>query len=969
VTLAPDDWLRAKDVFAGARALPASDRQAYLSAACVGNEALRQEVESLLASDERAKSFLESPAVVRGDGTPHPAQLMIEGRQLGVYRVQALLGAGGMGEVYRARDTKLQRDVAVKFLPHAFTSDPERLSRFEGEARMLAALNHPNIGAIYGFEEADGLRFLVLELVDGETLADKLAVVSRQRTGGPGLPVREALSIARQIAEALDIAHEKGIIHRDLKPANIKITPDGVVKVLDFGLAKVAGAPSTPDLTHSPTMTTNQTRTGAVMGTAGYMSPEQARGQVVDKRTDIWAFGCVLYEMLTGRVAFKGGTASDTIVAVLGSEPEWDALPDGTPTSVRLLLQRCLEKDPKRRLRDLGDVRFEIDDVREDDVTTGRRQPGRARGARVAAIVTFVLLAGSAAIFYLVKPTVAVTSPSEYIQLTNFSDSAHAPSLSPDGRMVTFKRGGDSFLGAGQIFVKLLPNGESVQLTTSPSRKYGPVITPDGTRVAYTNRDRVSGEWDTWSVPVHGGQPVRLLPNASGLTWIAEHQVLFSEIKSGLHMGIVTATDSRAAWREIYFPPDEHAMAHYSYLSPDRRSVLVVEMTGAHAFTQPCRLVPFDGSSAGRQVGPQGTCLSAAWSPDGRWMYFAAVVGGTSHLWRQRFPDGAPEQITFGPLEEEGIAVAPDGRSLVTSIGMRRSAVWIHDAAGERAIVSEGYASAPRLSGDGTRVFYLFVRDWWLAAGGWLTAAADLRSVDLATGTSDTLLSGQPVTEYAISRDEKEVAFTTTNADGQSQIWLAPLDRRTPPRLIVENGDQVSFGAPGELIFRSRAEGNALARINTDGTGLERIPTTSFLNKGDVSPDGEWVIIKAPATSDQPAVETLAVPIRGGVPRKVCSADANACTPAWSTDGKFFYVGGDRTTSPSFARRTVAIPVPAGKALPDFSVGGITDLTRAVALPGARTIEEGLISPGSDPSTYVFTKTDSQRNLFRIPLH
>ncbi len=184
----PYDRERLKEVFAGARALPASDRQAYLSAACAGNEALRQEVESLLASDERAKSFLESPAVVRGDGTPHPAQLTIEGRQLGVYQVQGLLGAGGMGEVYRARDTKLQRDVAVKFLPHAFTSDPERLSRFEGEARMLAALNHPNIGAIYGFEEADGLRFLILELVDGQTLADKLADVSRQRAGGPGLP-------------------------------------------------------------------------------------------------------------------------------------------------------------------------------------------------------------------------------------------------------------------------------------------------------------------------------------------------------------------------------------------------------------------------------------------------------------------------------------------------------------------------------------------------------------------------------------------------------------------------------------------------------------------------------------------------------------------------------------------------------------------------------------------------------------
>jgi eukaryotic-like serine/threonine-protein kinase len=466
-------------------------------------------------------------------------------------------------------------------------------------------------------------------------------------------------------------------------------------------------------------------------------------------------------------------------------------------------------------------------------------------------------------------------------------------------------------------------------------------------------------------VPVLGGQPVRLLPNASGLTWIAEHQVLFSEIKSGLHMGIVTATDSRAASREIYLPPDEHGMAHYSYLSPDRRSVLVVEMSGTHAFTQPCRLVPFDGSSASRQVGPQGTCLSAAWSPDGRWMYFAAVVGGASHLWRQRFPDGAPEQITFGPLEEEGIAVAPDGRSLVTSIGMRRSAVWIHDAAGERAIVSEGYASAPRLSRDGARVFYLFVRDWWLAGRGWLTASADLRSVDLATGKTDTLLSGLSVTGYAISRDEKEVAFTTTNADELSQIWLAPLDRRTPPRLVVESGDQVSFGAPGELIFRSRAKGNALARIKTDGTGFERVPTVSVLDKLDVSPDGEWVIVQTPPTGDRPVVEVLAVPIRGGVPRRVC----DTCAAGWSQDGKFFYVSGDLKTSTSAARRTVAIPVPAGKPLPDFPVGGIADLKRAVALRGARTIEEGLISPGPDPSTYVFTKADSQRNLFRIPLH
>jgi eukaryotic-like serine/threonine-protein kinase len=962
VSLPADNWPRLKEVFAGARALPAHQRPPYLAEACGGNEALREEVESLLTSDQRAKSFLEAPAVIRRNDARAESRLLKEGQRLGVYQVQTLLGAGGMGEVYRARDTKLERDVAVKFLPHAFTSDPERLARFEREARMLAALNHPNIGAIYGFEEVEGIRFLVLELVDGRTLADTLADVSRQRSQGLGLPLRDALSIARQIAVALDIAHEKGIIHRDLKPANITLTPDGVVKVLDFGLAKAAGDRSTPDLTHSPPTVTYQTAASAVMGTPGYMSPEQARGQVVDKRTDVWAFGCVLYEMLTGRVAFTGGTVSDTIAAVLGNEPAWDALPDATPANVRLLLQRCLEKDPKGRLRDLGVVRLEIDDV-GSYTAPGTHQPGSAHRAVLPIAATFVLLAGGVGSFYLAKPTVPVTSPSEYTKLTNFTDSASAPSLSPDGRMVTFKRGDTSFLSPGQIFVKLLPDGDSVQLTTSAGRKYGPVFTPDGSRVAYTQV--ASGAWDTWTVPVLGGQPVRLLPNASGLTWIADHRVLFSEIKTGLHMGIVTATDGRADSREIYIQPDEHAMAHYSYASPDRQWVLVVEMSGAHAFTQPCRLIPFDGSSAGRQVGPQGSCISAAWSPDGRWMYFGAVVGGNSHLWRQRFPDGAPEQITFGPLEEEGIALAPDGRSLVTSVGMRRSAVWIHDAAGERAIVSEGYASAPRFSLDGTRVFYLFARDWWLAASGWIPASADLRSVDLASGKSDTVLSGQSVTAYVISRDEKDVAFTTMDRSGESQIWLAPLDRRTPPRLIARAGDQVSFGPPGELIFRSLREGNALVRIKTDGTGRERIPSVSVLTKGEVSPDGEWVIISAPGSVKDAVLVTLAVPVHGGVPKVVCYT----CSATWSPDGKFFYVGSDRSASPTSAGKTLAIPVPAGKSLPDLPAAGINVADGAVGLPGAVTIEDGLIRPGPDPSTYLFTRTEVQRNLFRIPLH
>jgi serine/threonine protein kinase/tetratricopeptide (TPR) repeat protein len=289
---------------------------------------------------------------------------MLTGQCIGSYQIQGLLGAGGMGEVYRARDTKLGRDVAIKILPSAFTSDPERLARFEREARMLASLNHPHIGAIYSLEEADGVRALVLELVEGETLADKLLHLSPRSSVGPGLPIAESLSIARQIVDALDAAHKKGIIHRDLKPANVKITPDGVVKVLDFGLAKVvAGHGSTSDLTQSPTMTVGGTREGMILGTAAYMSPEQARGKPVDKRTDIWSFGCVLYEMLTGHATFARETITDTLAAIIERDPEWKALPPATPPAIVRLLRRCLEKDPGRRLHDVVDVRIEIDEA------------------------------------------------------------------------------------------------------------------------------------------------------------------------------------------------------------------------------------------------------------------------------------------------------------------------------------------------------------------------------------------------------------------------------------------------------------------------------------------------------------------------------------------------------------------------------------------------------------------------------
>src|ERR1700693_4900915 len=279
------------------------------------------------------------------------------GTRLGSYEVVAQIGAGGMGEVYQALDTKLGRDVAIKVLPEAFGHDPERLARFQREAKMLAALNHPNIATIYGLEQSGGTNYLVMELVSGETLADRV-----KREGG--VPIEEALKIAVQIAEALEAAHEKGIIHRDLKPANVKVTPEGKVKVLDFGLAKAfAGDAASEDPSNSPTLSRAATMQGVILGTAAYMSPEQARGKAVDKRTDIWAFGCVLYELLTTKQAFRGETLTDTLAAVLEREPDWQALPTSTPARVRDLLRRCLQKDSQRRLRDFGDSRIEIEEA------------------------------------------------------------------------------------------------------------------------------------------------------------------------------------------------------------------------------------------------------------------------------------------------------------------------------------------------------------------------------------------------------------------------------------------------------------------------------------------------------------------------------------------------------------------------------------------------------------------------------
>ena len=375
---------RVSDLYHRALECTGEERSAFLQEACGGDTALREELESLLRYEPHSSRFLEKPAAVVANNSPGgPDASQMIGRQFGPYRLVAPLGAGGMGEVYRARDTKLGRDVAIKILPSHFTADAERRSRFAREARLLATLNHPHIGAIYGLEETDGVTALVLELVEGPTLADRLA-------RGP-LPIPEAIAIARQIAEALDSAHEKGIVHRDLKPANIVLqsvanasgVPSGAAraKVLDFGLAKTMAFGAEGDLTQRASGTLDATAEGRILGTPAYMSPEQARGQAIDKRTDIWAFGCVLFEMLSGRRAFPGDTMSDTFVSILEREPDWTALPAATPGAVRTLLDRSMRKDPANRLHDIADARIELDDGTRPIALSNSDRPRGAKGA------------------------------------------------------------------------------------------------------------------------------------------------------------------------------------------------------------------------------------------------------------------------------------------------------------------------------------------------------------------------------------------------------------------------------------------------------------------------------------------------------------------------------------------------------------------------------------------------------------
>jgi eukaryotic-like serine/threonine-protein kinase len=763
------------------------------------------------------------------------------GTRLGVYKVTAQIGVGGMGEVYRALDTKLGRDVALKILPPAFTSDVDRVARFEREARLLASLNHPHIGAIYGFEDAGNVPALVLELVEGDTLDDRVR-------RGP-LPFSEALAIAQQIADALDAAHGSGIIHRDLKPSNIKITPDGVVKVLDFGLAKALAAEgSAPDLSKSATTTAGGTNVGVILGTAAYMSPEQARGKAVDKRTDIWAFGCVLYELLAGHPAFKGATFSDTIAAILEREPDWGALPPATPATLRSLLRRCLEKDQKRRLRDIGDVRNWMEDLATGEAGVGAAASPHARRGRLVWLLGGVALASASFAGWLwwVSSTQAPARSVQLQRLTDFVGMEESPAISPDGKTVAFvARAGSK----RQIWLRLLAGGVPLQITRDDADHEQPRWAPDSSSLIYYAPSATPGEHGTiWEIGALGGERRRVASALSGgdISHDGRRIALFRFEGKGIALVLVTRDGSGADQAKPMLPNSSYEHPRWS---PDDRWIAFQQENLAVAFDERVLVVPVATGGEAREIARGANLGGLSWLPNGSGVVYSSSTGSTV-LYPPLFSlraverDGAGDrQLTFGDVSYMEPDVHMSG--LVTGSRIRmQSDIWKFPVDGPPA--------------ENTR-----------------------------RGLRITHQTGQAQTP-SVSPDESEVVYLS-DSGGHGNLWIARTDGSGVRQITFERNPAISVGVPvgspagNQIVFiLTRLGMTGLSLVNRDGSGLRQLVPLGY--SAAWSADGRWVYYSRD-TGGTICIEKVA--IEGGPAISVRCDNATFALP--TPDGSALY--------------------------------------------------------------------------------
>jgi eukaryotic-like serine/threonine-protein kinase len=753
------------------------------------------------------------------------------GTQLGPYRITSLLGMGGMGEVYRAHDSKLGREVALKILPAAFQSEADRLARFEREARALAALNHPNIATIYGFEQCGGIQSLVLELVDGATLAEVISGVAPlggdapRRDSGAGLRIDDALAIAGQIVDALDAAHERGIVHRDLKPANIKLTDERRVKVLDFGLAKamqsdISGS-SPANLSHSPTVAVRPTAAGVILGTAAYMSPEQARGKTVDKRSDIWAFGCVLYEMLTGRVAFWGETFSDTIVSILDRSPDWSMLPVGTPSMVARLLRRCLEKDPRKRLRDIGDARFELEDVQRsehDPMSTGARTPEREV---------------------------------EFQRLTDVEALNETPAVSPDGKMVAFVA---IIGGTRQIFIKLLAGGGLLQLTRDNVDHIHPRWAPDSsTLIYYTPPPLESADGTIWEIGALGGWPRRIL-SAAGAADISHDgsRIASLQVIDDRLVLVVTARDGSRAVRVTTLPPGSYTILRWA---PDDGAI-ALQRYGHSGFDGHIDVV-VPATGVRHEVVTSTWLQGCAWLPDGSGLVYSASRGSTMlypPLYNLRVirKDGTRDrQLTFGDHSYVEPDVHASGK-LVAGRTVSRSDIWKYPIdgspventrRGNRITRQTGHVQVPSASPDEREV--VFVSDTGGHANLWITRTDGSEMHPITYETDPAVAIGVPVW----SPRGDWIAFVRSD-DSKATIWGIRPDGSG--LCLMAHGWSPCWSADGRYLYYWRLTGKArgIDRVPTDGGPVELVRAGEEPAVPAISRDGATLYIAQGASSN-----------------------------------------------------------------------------------------------------------------------